>query len=175
MWPVAEKQRCLSTDEIPDLGQSPCVREALEKAVAVQRTPCRHRGPFRSGGREHCAQSAVLAPRGTHLPGRVPPLRNQSGPCGPREVAQLSISKPLGRSLLYIEAVIETCVWLTLHRAGDPAGLAAAAWLREVDEEELLLAALCADGSDEVVAFLRHFDQEALPQDALQHPAPAHY
>ncbi|CAE7313399.1 unnamed protein product [Symbiodinium sp. CCMP2592] len=71
-----------------------------------------------------------------------------------------SVSKPLGRSILFIEAVIETNIWITLHRAGEEEAEAASTWLAAVTEEDLLLAALCADAADELMVFLRKFDKE---------------
>ena len=71
-----------------------------------------------------------------------------------------SVTKPRGRGLLFLEAVLSTGAWLAVHRRHKEEGRTATTWLQALSEEMLLLAALAADGADEAMGLLRHFDSE---------------
>ena len=67
-----------------------------------------------------------------------------------------SISKPLGRAILHLDALLTTAVWLVVH-CKDPN---AVTFLETIGERELLLAAMMADAADEAVRLLRFFGEE---------------
>ena len=69
-----------------------------------------------------------------------------------------SFSQPLGRTILFLDGILTTAAWLLVNRRNEPDGLAAADFLAHLTEEDVLLAAMCADGADEAVRLLRVFD-----------------
>ena len=70
-----------------------------------------------------------------------------------------SLQKPLGRICLYLDAMISTCVWMCIHRKGQDAERASS-YLSKLNNESLLLMAVCADISDETMVFNRFLDTE---------------
>ena len=65
-----------------------------------------------------------------------------------------SLSKPLGRAILQLDALIGTALWLHIHRQE----AAATEFLDTMNERRLILAAMMADASDECLGLLRFFD-----------------
>ena len=71
-----------------------------------------------------------------------------------------SYSKPLGRLVLWCDAVIATAETISIKRKGQAEGTAANEFLKEINEEKLLQLAMMADAADEVSGLLRHVDTE---------------
>ena len=72
-----------------------------------------------------------------------------------------SIAQPLGRGMLYFEALLNTALWISINRRTQEEGAEASRWLGALDEEKILLAAMAADCADEALVLLRHFDCES--------------
>ncbi|CAE6968488.1 unnamed protein product [Symbiodinium sp. CCMP2456] len=72
-----------------------------------------------------------------------------------------SIAQPLGRGMLYFEALLNTALWISIHRRTQEEGAQASRWLGDLSEEKILLAAMAADAADETLCLLRHFDCES--------------
>ena len=71
-----------------------------------------------------------------------------------------SVSKPLGRGILFLEALFQTAIWATIHRRGEEDGKCADAFLTWVNEERLILLGMCADCTDAALGLVRSFDSE---------------
>jgi hypothetical protein len=71
-----------------------------------------------------------------------------------------SISKPLGRFVMQIGAMIATADWLMSAREGKKEAKVAKDFLANFTEEDYLQMALMADASDEAICLTRFHDQE---------------
>ena len=72
-----------------------------------------------------------------------------------------SFAKPLGRSCLHLHAVIKTAIYATTKSHQDSADRAKC-WLRWVNTERCLMAAMLADAADQALALTRFMDQECV-------------
>ena len=71
-----------------------------------------------------------------------------------------SMSKPLGRLVRHIGAVIATALYICTNRKGKSEGVAAEEWLANLTEEAYIQAAMMADAADEVIMLVRICDTE---------------
>ena len=71
-----------------------------------------------------------------------------------------SVQKPTGRTILYIDAVIMTAIYASVHRKGQRDGDRANAFLSYINERRLLLLAMMADAADECIVLVRFLDSE---------------
>ena len=71
-----------------------------------------------------------------------------------------SMTKPLGRLVRHIGAVIATALHIVNDRKGKDEGVAATSWLSRLTEEGFLQAAMMADASDETIMLIRICDTE---------------
>lgn len=71
-----------------------------------------------------------------------------------------SYTKPLGRSVLFMDAVISTAIWISVKRKGLPEAAAAEQFLTDLSEPKLLMLAMCADCADECIGITRLLDTE---------------
>ncbi|CAJ1437841.1 unnamed protein product [Effrenium voratum] len=70
-----------------------------------------------------------------------------------------SISKPVGRRVLYLEALLNTIVWILVNRGpSTDEGKLAIEFLEVMGEEQLVLAGMISDLSDECMRLVRYFD-----------------
>ena len=69
-----------------------------------------------------------------------------------------STQKPLGRFILFFDAVVATAFELQTKRAGTEMGKRGTWFLQSIDEERLLTLAMLADAGDEASAVVRFFD-----------------
>ena len=69
-----------------------------------------------------------------------------------------STQKPLGRFILFFDAVVATAYEVQTKRAGTPHGKRGTFFLESIDEERLLTLAMLADAGDEASAVVRFFD-----------------
>ena len=81
-----------------------------------------------------------------------------------------SMSKPLGRSCIFLHAMIKTALTLATVRT-DEVGKRAGQWLMWLDTEKCLQSAMMADGHDQNLAFTRILDDEAVPAAVLNREA----
>ena len=78
-----------------------------------------------------------------------------------------STSKPIGRFVLWLDAVLCTAVDILKERSGRVEALQAAAFLLLLDEEKVILIALLGDAGDEGVILTRFLDNEEFPTEEL--------
>lgn len=71
-----------------------------------------------------------------------------------------STQKPLGRFVLFLDAVLATAHEISVRRAGRAPAVHAAACLDFVTEERVLALAMMADAGDEVSSVVRFFDTD---------------
>ena len=71
-----------------------------------------------------------------------------------------SIQKPVGRFILFLDAILMVAQWVVVHRAGESEELHAIDFLLNVNEETLLSIAFCADAGDEGMKMIREVDTE---------------
>ena len=71
-----------------------------------------------------------------------------------------SLQRPLGRTILWLDAVIMTAIWVVAHRKGQAVAKACAAFLAFLSEERVLMLGMCADGADEAIRIVRYLDTE---------------
>lgn len=71
-----------------------------------------------------------------------------------------SVAKPLGRGILFWEAVLQTAIWCTIHRRGKEECKTAEAFLDWISETKLILLGMCADCADAALGLVRSFDSE---------------
>lgn len=70
-----------------------------------------------------------------------------------------SVSKPLQRAMMHLDALLSTVVWVLIHRnPGKEEHILATKFLEEVSEREILLASMLADLADEGIRMVRYFD-----------------
>lgn len=79
-----------------------------------------------------------------------------------------SFSKPLGRAILWLPALLATAHDIAVQREGAPEGQAAQAWLKGVSSETLITLAMLADAGDEGLALVRQVDDEQMDIGCLQ-------
>ena len=79
-----------------------------------------------------------------------------------------SISKPLGRFVIYLEATVATATWTIHMRQGRIEAVAMATFLDTFDEKDYLLLAMQADAADEGLMLTRFTDCEDM--DLAQAP-----
>ncbi|CAK9022737.1 unnamed protein product [Durusdinium trenchii] len=82
-----------------------------------------------------------------------------------------SVSKPLGRGILFLEAVLQTAIWATIHRRSEEDGKNASAFLTWIDEKRIILLGMCADCADAAMGLVRSFDSENHDPAALHFQA----
>ena len=70
-----------------------------------------------------------------------------------------TMTKPLGRGVLYVVANIKTAAWCAQTRA-DSSGSRSKVWLQWVNEERYLQGSMQADASDQVMMVTRLLDDE---------------
>lgn len=78
-----------------------------------------------------------------------------------------SLQKPLGRTVLFVDALLLTAEWIVVHRPGAQAD-SASRFLQWLDEERLIQMAMCADGADESMSLVRYCDTEKYELAELQ-------
>ena len=71
-----------------------------------------------------------------------------------------SMQKPLGRLILFLDAVIMVAQWVAVNRPGGAEEVNALEFLLTIDEEALICVALCADAGDEGIQMVRDVDTE---------------
>lgn len=71
-----------------------------------------------------------------------------------------SVAKPLGRGILFFEALLATAIWATVHLRGSDACKDAEAFLTWIDERRMILLAMAADCADSALGLVRSFDSE---------------
>ena len=89
-------------------------------------------------------------------------------PCHAKRVKNLqmrahrfnSVARPLGRGILFYEAVVMVAVWCTVHRRTKAEVETAELFLEWLLPERLVLLAMMADASDCALGFVRAFDTE---------------
>ena len=94
--------------------------------------------------------------------------RQSDTPCEATRVKNLqmrahrfdSVAKPLGRGILFYEAVVMVAVWCTVHRRSKAEVDVAELFLEWLSAERLVLLAMMADASDCALGFVRAFDTE---------------
>ena len=79
-----------------------------------------------------------------------------------------SFSKPLGRVILWLPALLATANDIAVKREGAPEGQEAQAWLNGITSETLLTLAMLADPGDEWLALVRQVDDEHTDIACLQ-------
>lgn len=77
-------------------------------------------------------------------------------------------SKPLGRFILHLVAVLRTVARIAIERSDERAGWHAKAWLKGVNGEKLLQLAMLADAGDEGLCLVRFCDDENVDPAELQ-------
>lgn len=88
--------------------------------------------------------------------------------CKPRRIRDLGLAKqrfdshsrPLGRLIVWFEAVVMTAVWISTHRRGEDVAQCADEFLVYITEERLLQLAMVADGGDDALGLTRFLDTE---------------
>jgi hypothetical protein len=78
-----------------------------------------------------------------------------------------STQKPLGRLLLWLDAVVCTAVEVARDRKGQPEGDKASVFLDLLTEERLVVLAMLADAGDEAMALTRYLDCESFETELL--------
>ena len=81
-----------------------------------------------------------------------------------------SMSKPLGRSCIFLHAMIKTALTLATVRTDD-AGRRAGEWLMWLDTEKRIQSAMMADAQDQNLAFTRTVDDETVDAAVLNREA----
>ena len=81
-----------------------------------------------------------------------------------------SMSKPLGRSCIFLHAMIKTALTLATTRTDD-AGKRAGEWLMWLDTEKCLQSAMMADAQDQNLALTRVLDDEDVDTAVLNREA----
>ena len=71
-----------------------------------------------------------------------------------------SCSKPIGRFILHLDAILATLVWISTTRAGREEAREASATLAALSERDLIMIAMLADVGDEAMCLLRVVDTE---------------
>lgn len=79
-----------------------------------------------------------------------------------------SVAKPLGRGIIWLEAIIATAIWASIHRRGEEDHTNAESFLCWVNEKRLVLLAMCADASDCALSLVRAFDAEEYDPSLMQ-------
>jgi len=79
-----------------------------------------------------------------------------------------SFSKPLGRVILWLPALLATANDIAVKREGAPEGQVAQAWLNGITSETLVTLAMLADAGDEGLALVRQVDDEQTDIACLQ-------
>ena len=83
-----------------------------------------------------------------------------------------SHQKPLGRFLIWLEAVLMTSVWVSVNRKNTVEQEVADEFLAWINEEKLVQLAMCADGGDDSLCFTRFLDSEGF--DVSEIPSEIH-
>ncbi len=71
-----------------------------------------------------------------------------------------SYSKPMGRFILWLDAVLATAEHISVKRRGNVEGRDAETFLEYVDAEKILQIAMMSDAADESMGLLRYVDDE---------------
>ncbi len=79
-----------------------------------------------------------------------------------------SLQRPLGRTILWMDAMLLTVIWYTVNRAKNEAARHCQLFLDWIDEEKIMLLAMMADGADEALSLVRFLDSET--HDVAQVP-----
>lgn len=79
-----------------------------------------------------------------------------------------SFSKPLGRVILWLPALLATARDIAIQREGAPEGQVAHSWLQHVTSEMLVTLAMLADAGDEGMTLVRQVDDEQADIGCLQ-------
>ena len=79
-----------------------------------------------------------------------------------------SVAKPLGRGIIWLEAIIATAIWASIHRRGEEDHKNAESFLSWVNEKRLVLLAMCADARDCALSLVRAFDTEEYDPSLMQ-------
>lgn len=79
-----------------------------------------------------------------------------------------SFTKPLGRAILWLPALLATAHDIAVQREGAPEGQVAQTWLQSVTSECLVTLAMLADAGDEGLALVRQVDDEQTDIASLQ-------
>lgn len=80
-----------------------------------------------------------------------------------------SLSKPLGRCVLHIKALLLTAEQICNERRGRPEGQEAKHFFHQyVNEENLVLLSLMADAADENLSIIRFTDSEAMDSSTFE-------
>ena len=72
-----------------------------------------------------------------------------------------SVQKPTSRAVLFIDALIATAIWATVHRRGQRDAVCAEKFLKFIDERKLILLSMIADAADECIQVVRFLDTES--------------
>lgn len=79
-----------------------------------------------------------------------------------------SLQRPLGRFVLFLDAVISVTVWVTAHNRDASETQVAQDFLDALSNQELVLVSMAADAADETLTFIRFLDTEDHDVTAVQ-------